>query len=130
MLQQDAHILDTKEALDDALDALASMYAERAQMQAKQNQMQHELDDLRGNNTREYERVQDNTRKLLPWTLSMAPLFIDPMKLMRGTPLGVTSSGAKTYSGTYEWTDNSQPIQVSAFWLSFDVLNEFTLISY
>ncbi|DBB08942.1 TPA: hypothetical protein ACH3X3_007578 [Trebouxia sp. C0006] len=110
-LKQDAHILDTKEALDDALDALASMYAERAQMQAKQNQMQHELDDLRANNTREYERVQDNTRKLLPWTLSMAPLFIDPMKLMRGTPLGVTSSGAKTYSGTYEWTDNSQPMQ-------------------
>lgn len=115
MLQPNEQVPDTKEALDDTLDQpdlafMANMYVERAQMQAKQNQMQRELDDLL---TREYERVQDNTGKLLSWTLSMAPLFIDPVKLMKGSPLGVNSSGADTYSGTYKWTDDSQPTQVS-----------------
>ncbi|KAL3130413.1 hypothetical protein ABBQ38_008236 [Trebouxia sp. C0009 RCD-2024] len=52
--------------------------------------------------------LADNA-KLLPWSPAMAPLFIDPSKLNRGSLLGVSSIGAQTYVGTYAWTDRSQP---------------------
>ena len=45
----------------------------------------------------------------------MAALFIDPSRLSQGSLLGVSSSDAHTYSGTYRRTDSSHPTQVSLY---------------
>ncbi|KAL3130416.1 hypothetical protein ABBQ38_008239 [Trebouxia sp. C0009 RCD-2024] len=68
--------------------------------------------------SREQQRaeVQEaESAKLLPWSPAMASLFIDPSKLNQGSLLAPCSSEADslTYSGTYNRTDGSQPIQVA-----------------
>ena len=59
--------------------------------------------------------MQQGEVDMHPWTSAMAALFIDPMKLSQGSLLGVSNSGAHTYSGTYRRTDSCQPTTTQVF---------------
>ncbi|DBB08947.1 TPA: hypothetical protein ACH3X3_007583 [Trebouxia sp. C0006] len=57
--------------------------------------------------------AQADRAKLLPWSSAMGALFIDPSGLTQGGPLGASTTGVHTYSGTYTRTGSSQPIQIA-----------------
>ncbi|KAL3130411.1 hypothetical protein ABBQ38_008234 [Trebouxia sp. C0009 RCD-2024] len=113
--QQGAELLQFKESAQRSKAACDTAECALKTVQEQLHRAEKELDSYRAAQatcTAALSPLADNA-KLLPWSPAMAPLFIDPSKLNQGSLLGLGSSGAQTYTGTYSQTDTSQPTQVA-----------------